>query len=128
MQGKQQDEKLARAETVTCLVALSKAFARTPGHKALTHWSRFEAALRRSLSGIGTIGQWEEKIRRELQISTVPSYLCSAFEALEQSLEHAGFDVFQWAYLVRKENAWFVLQLRLESQKRADAREEKLTS
>jgi hypothetical protein len=128
----QRDEQLVKAETVSCLVALSKAFTRTSGHKVLKHWDQFQAAFQRSLRGVGTIGQWEEKIRVGLRITTLPNSpgnsLCSAMERLEQAIDASGYGFFDWLYLVRKELSWFIIQLRLESERRAEARESEIAS
>lgn len=117
-------EKALRAETVNCLVALSKAFTQSPGHKALTHWTRLDAALAVSLTGVSTMGQWQESIRRRLLLPSLPSWVCSAMERLDQLVsERSRFDA--WVRLVKSERAWFIVQLRLESERRAAEHAEK---
>lgn len=120
-------EKELRAETVSALVALSKAYTQTAGHSHLKHWPRLESALRQSLSGVATMGQWQEKIRGALKIVSMPNSkgnsLCSALESLDKCLEHHSIKFSRWLQLVRSETAWFIVQLRLESEARAEARE-----
>jgi hypothetical protein len=121
----QKNEKLLRAETVSCLVALSKAYAGTPGHRPLKHWTRLQAALEASLTGVASMGQWQEAVRSHLHIAAPSSLLCSALESLDRAVEDAGADFFDWLYLVRREVVWFIVQVRLESEKRAEARAER---
>ncbi len=123
-----ENEKILRAETVSCLVALSKAYAATPGHRALKHWTRLQAALEASLTGVASMGQWQESIRSYLHIAAPSSWLCSALENLDRALEDYGVDFFDWLYLVRKEVVWFIVQVRLESERRAEARAERQSS
>lgn len=123
---KQRDEKLMRAETVSVLVALSRAFTQTSGHRVLKHWSQLQSGLQNSLRGVGTIGQWQEKIRLRLRITTVSSLLSAAFDAHETGLEEAGYDFHSWLWLVQSELAWFMKQLRLESEHRNEAHEQSL--
>lgn len=117
-------EKELRAETVNALVALSAAYTRTSGHNPRKHWQRFEQRLRQSLSGVASIGQWQEKIRSALGIVSMSSSLCSVMESLDRSLERNGVRFSRWLWLVRGETAWFLVQLRLESEARNEAREE----
>ena len=123
---KQEAEKLLRAETVNCLVAVSKAFAATPSHRVMKHWDRLRSELSVSLTGVSNVGQWQEVLLGRLQITALPSYLCSAFEALESSIERVGYDFFGWLYFVRPEVRWFVTHIRLESEKRAESHAERL--
>lgn len=116
-------EKLLRAETVNALVALSAAYTRTPGHRPQKHWQRFEQRLRQSLSGVATMGQWQEKIRAALGLVTLSSSACSALESLDRALDANGVRFSRWLWLVRSETAWFLVQLRLESEARKEARE-----
>lgn len=118
-------EKALRAETVSILVEVSRAFAATPGHRALKHWSRIQSSLEASLTGVGTFGMWIESFRNLLNIQAPNSSLCSALEALERTAEDVGVDFYSWLYLVRREPTWFVVQVRLESEKRTEAREQR---
>ena len=116
------NEKAMRAETVSTLVALSGAYTRTSGHRVLKHWSRFQAALQASLTGVGSFGAWAERIRLHLHIETPSSSLCSALEQLESVAEDAGYDFYSWLYLVRTEVVWYIVQVRLESERRSAIR------
>jgi hypothetical protein len=120
-----EEEKALRAETVSCLVAISKAYSATTGHNALKHWDRFQSALRLSLSGVSTMGQWQERIRSALKIVSQSKDLCSAMETLDRCLETHGIRFSRWLHLVRGEAAWFIVQLRLESEARAEEFKEK---
>lgn len=121
--SREEREKIVRAETVEVLSALSRAYTQTTGHKALKHWARMQSALEMSLTGVATIGQWQETIRSELQIQSLSSYLSSAFERHESALDECQWSFFDWLFLVRREVAWFVAHLRLESEARKEARE-----
>lgn len=116
-------EKELRAETVNALVALSAAYTATAGHKPQKHWTRFEQRLRQSMSGVATMGSWQEKIRASLGIVSMSSSLCAALERLDRSLERNGVRFSRWLWLVRSESAWFLVQLRLESEAKKEARE-----
>lgn len=115
-------EQALRAETVNALVALSAAYTQTSGHRPQKHWQRFEQRLRLSLSGVSSIGQWQEKIRASLGITSMSNLLCSALESLDRCLADRGVRFSRWLWLVRGETAWFLVQLRLESEARKEAR------
>lgn len=121
--SREEREKIVRAETVEVLSALSRAYTQTTGHKALKHWARMQSALEMSLTGVATIGQWQETIRSELNVTTMSSSLSSAFERHESALDECQWSFFDWLFLVRREVAWFVAHLRLESEARKEARE-----
>lgn len=118
----QETEKLLRADTVSCLVALSGAYSATPGHRVMKHWSRLQASLAASLTGVESIGQWQEAIRSHLHIDVPSNSLCSAMANLESSLADHAVDFYDWLYLVRKELCWFIVQIRLESERRSEER------
>ena len=117
-----QVEKALRAETVSALVALSAAYTMTAGHRPQKHWQRFEQRLRQSLSGVSSMGQWQEKMRAALGITSMSSSLCSALESLDRCLTEHSVRFSRWLWLVRSESAWFLVQLRLESEAKREAR------
>lgn len=51
------------------------------------------------------------------------SSCCSALESLDRCLDTNSVRFSRWLWLVRGEAAWFLVQLRLESEARKEARD-----